>query len=177
MFYTLLVKDGIIEEVVHSTAKMTPATFASGGYAEHDLIEVLEQEAARISKGTKTGEYGEGWQLRPLSERVIDGYIEVQEGCILDGEEIRPMNQQERIDAGLYEAEPEVEPPSEEELQAQAEVAELLTWFTWYDVEVLKWQRGERLGESRADINIATLDTEAEQNRARLKELKTILSI
>lgn len=175
MYYALLIKDGIIVEVPQSTSRITAAMFANGAYAGMDVIKVTEKEAAGIYKGTNIGEYAEGWRLRPLSERVADGYIEVQEGYILDGEEIRPMNQEERIAAGLDEPEPE--PPSEEELQARVEIAELLTWFAWYDIEVLKWQRGERLGESRSEIDIVTLDTEAEQNRLKLRELKRVTTV
>ena len=53
----------------------------------------------------------------------------------------------------------------------EAERAEIESWFSWYDIEVNKWQRGQRTGVPRTDIDIAALDTEADEKRQRLKEI------
>lgn len=64
----------------------------------------------------------------------------------------------------------------EEAESAQEELASLYEWFAHYDIEVLKWVRGERMGLPRDDIDIAALDAEAEHKREKIKELRALCS-
>ena len=55
------------------------------------------------------------------------------------------------------------------------ERANLKSWFTWYDTQVIQYQRDIRIdGESQ--INITSLDDQARTNAARIKELTNLIN-
>ena len=58
---------------------------------------------------------------------------------------------------------------------AEKELNELDQWFTWYDQQVIQYQRSTRLG-LEFDKNIDELDAQAVANAARIKELRTFMS-
>lgn len=59
--------------------------------------------------------------------------------------------------------------------QRKAELMDLRKWFSYYDNQAVQYARHIRLhGES--DIDIATLDAEAEAKAARIKELEALLA-
>lgn len=54
---------------------------------------------------------------------------------------------------------------------AQQEIYEVESWFTWYDMQVMQYNRCIRLGV-QFDKDINELDAQANTNAARLKQLK-----
>jgi hypothetical protein len=118
LYYAITVKDGIITAKHESAKKITAATFKGTSYNGQKVITVPAD--AKIQAGLNVREYNEAWELKPLSQRVADGYITIEPGFILDGETIRPMTAQERIDCGLDIA------PDPEETAREAETGRIL---------------------------------------------------
>ncbi len=100
MYYAITVANGIITGRHESAMLMTAETFsASKAFAHHDVISIPEN--VNITEGLPLASYNNDWTLKPLSQRVAEGLVTVEQGYTLDGEEIRPLTQQERIDYGL----------------------------------------------------------------------------
>jgi len=167
IYYAITVKNGIITSRPESMREITTDIFNHTPYAGQDVIPLPGD--IPIHEGTHVAEYDADWQLRPLSDRVAEGYVEVPEGHILDGDEIRPMTHEERIAAGLDAQEPELNP---ELAAAHVELSELYAWFYQYDIDIAKWYRGQRIGVPREDIDIVALDAAAEIKRARICVLR-----
>lgn len=51
--------------------------------------------------GMSQKEFDADWNIRPLSERVRDGLVEVAPEFVLDGEELRPKKLSELVESGL----------------------------------------------------------------------------
>ncbi len=109
MYYAVTTDRGRITGVHESSFPITSGTFAESPLlAGQEVIPVDDVQRIRIEEGRYIDEYTEDWILKPLQQRVDEGIIVVPEGYVIDGEEIRAMTLQERIDAGL--AEPPDEP-------------------------------------------------------------------
>ncbi len=124
LYYAITVANGIITGRHESAQPIAPETFAASRiFAEHDVFDVPED--ADIIDGLPLASYNDDWTLKPLSQRVAEGLVTVDAGYVLDGEEIRPMTAQERIDAGLDT--PPVEQKTDERIlrimQLKAELA------------------------------------------------------
>lgn len=62
----------------------------------------------------------------------------------------------------------------EELFEMQDELANLLSWFKKYDVQCMQYARDIRLNGS-SEIDIASLDNQAEINKARITELRALI--
>ena len=166
MYYAITVNDaGIITKKHESVSEITAGTFLRTQYDVQNVTPLPGD--IPIHEGSHVAEYDADWQLRPLSQRVAEGYVTVQEGYILDGEGIRPMTHEERIVAGIEEPDPDPELTA-----THRELSELHAWFYQYDIDVAKWYRGQRIGAPRVDIDIGSLDAEAEIKRTRICALR-----
>lgn len=58
-----------------------------------------------------------------------------------------------------------------EAMAARAERDELAAWFAWYDIQIMQYQRCQRLGET-FDQNVEELDAEAAVKQARIREIR-----
>ena len=58
--------------------------------------------------------------------------------------------------------------------QLNNELEDLLNWFNWYDLQVKKYLRSERL-DVRFDDNIEELDNIAVKNAERIDEIRKLL--
>lgn len=161
MYYAITLKDGIITGVHESMQPMTAATFASSAYAGHDVVSVPH---GNISTDLPLASYHGDWTLKPLSQRVAEGLVTIDDGYVLDGDTIRLMTPMERIDAGLDTP----EDPAKNEMQR--ELAQLHAWFGWYDAQMMQYQRALRMGE-KFDKDIADLDASAAKKQARIREI------
>lgn len=58
--------------------------------------------------------------------------------------------------------------------ELENELNALLQWFTWYDTQVIQYQRDIRL-EGESQINIENLDLEAKTTAKRIKEIRELI--
>ncbi len=99
MYYVITVKDGIITGQHESLQPITKETFINTVYEGHEIINV--QENVNVQYGISVASYTSDWKLKPLSQRVEEGLVEVPEGKIVDGEEFREMTTDEKLAAGI----------------------------------------------------------------------------
>lgn len=60
-------------------------------------------------------------------------------------------------------------------ITAERELRPVIAWFDWYDEQCIQYQRCQRLGV-KFDKDIAELDAQANENAARVKELRKIMA-
>ncbi len=169
MHYAITVDGGRITGVHESSFHITSGTFAESPlFAGQEVFSVSEMRHSKIENGRYIGEYTEEWILKPLQQRVDDGFFTVPDGCVIDGEDIREMTHDEKIVAGL-EQEPEPQQP-DPKVWLLHELTELYQWFHWYDIQVAQYGRAQRMG-AEFDKDISALDAEAAQNQARIREI------
>lgn len=64
--------------------------------------------SCKYSVNTDIREYDQNGKLRPLSVRVHEGLVVPPDGCVLDGENIRFMNMEEKVAAGIIQLDPHI---------------------------------------------------------------------
>lgn len=63
----------------------------------------------------------------------------------------------------------------EDLIKYQNELSKLLSWFEWYDTQNIQYQRDIRM-YNNSDIAIDELDSKANQNSTRIKELRNLIN-
>lgn len=123
MNYVITVKDGLITAVHESMTEITEETFTGTEFAGQEVRSV---PSGNIQAGLHIGEYTAEWELRPLSERVAEGYLIIPDGYQLMGEEILPIPE-----------EPETPEPTAEEI-AYREIISLKAQLAESDYKITK---------------------------------------
>ena len=84
----ILTKDNVITRILSGDPSGFPGS-----------IQVPSDFAGRV--GQNVGEFRDDWSLKPISERVADGYVQVPRGYKLEGESFVALNQAERYEQGI----------------------------------------------------------------------------
>lgn len=70
------------------------------GITSYDIIQLVPLDFEG-NEGQDIREFDGNFKLKSLSKRISDGYVIVPEGFILQGEEIRAMTLEEKVNSGL----------------------------------------------------------------------------
>lgn len=157
MNYAITIKNGLITGVHESISEITSDTFSMTALAGQEVCPV---PPGKIEAGHYAGEYTAEWELKPLSERVADGYVVIPDGHQLVGEEILPIQE-----------EPEIPEPTAEEI-AYREIISLKAQLADSDYKIIKAYEYALAGlESPYDI--PALHAERQAIRDLINEKKT----
>lgn len=105
LFYAITVRDGVITCKHESSAPIVDSMFINTAFESQDVISLPGDVA--IQTGLNIGEYTADWELKPMAQRVAEGYVMLAVDEVIDGEVIRAMTLQERIAAGYEEEAPQ----------------------------------------------------------------------
>ncbi len=93
MYYAITVKDGIITGQ-HESLTPIESFPQESRFAGHEIIDV--PEGIDVEYGLPLASYNADWTLKPLSQRVSEGLVNIPEEYELDGEEIRQIQKEEK---------------------------------------------------------------------------------
>jgi len=100
MFITVC--NGVITSRQETSLKKS-ALFGTPWYM-HEQVDVPHE--AQITPGDKIEYYGPGWKRKPDLQLIEEGIILMPEGYVREGGELREMQEDERIIAGLEDPKP-----------------------------------------------------------------------
>ena len=157
------------------------AVFCDPCYEGCERIEVPYEALGNIIPGTPVTFYTSEWEHRPTSELVKEGLMELPQGYVLDGDDVRPMTEVELFEAGLIERPGYrvmdgnlVSMTSQERLDAgqitQAEYNERIAADNAAELE-------RRLGELQTPVNLARAEIDPIFAAGRKTKLTALLAV
>jgi hypothetical protein len=154
--------------------------FTETSYSNHDRVKI--PRGVSVTEGDKVDFYDKYWKRKSNCQLIDEGLMEIPEGFVLEGNELRPMTAEERVIAGLDAPQPgtkvkngEIVPtPLAEQLEAGQITREE------YESRIANENSAElqrRLGELLTPEALAQAELDAEYAAERKAKLAALLEV